>query len=448
MVPTGVGTFQGFVIDSVHNGPLVGAIVMISGVPQIAQTGPDGSYRIDSVPPGSYKLSLSHPLLDTLGMSVTTPSMVLRPNETATVDLALPSGNRIVSMLCPAPMLAARGPGAFIGQVNDPDTNTPAVGAKVQLVYDEPNPLGLKTRQTVRESAVDSGGSYKICGLPVPFTGKLQVFRSGVSSGQVEVRIEEGAVGLRSLTVAGIRQVAAVADTAGHVKHLYIGSARLTGKVTNKAGQPVAGARVGLEGAAAATVTGPRGDFSLDSLPAGTQSVEVRKLGYSPTDKSVELATGTPASVTVVMNDYQLAPVRIEALRESALVDLGYTDRKRRGSGFFMDGDKIRQEAAHFSEVVRQAPMLKLIPTSNGRYVIQSARDPNMGCVRFVVDGSPFKEMSPGDIDDYIQPNEVRAIEIYNPSSAPAQFQDPAATKCATVVVWTVRGINRASRKK
>src|SRR5437762_1184788 len=85
----------------------------------------------------------------------------------ATVDLALPSGNRIVSMVCPAPMLAARGPGAFVGQVNDPDTDSPAVGSKVQLVYDEPNPLGLKMHQTVRESAVDSGGSYKICGLPV-----------------------------------------------------------------------------------------------------------------------------------------------------------------------------------------------------------------------------------------------------------------------------------------
>ena len=68
---------------------------------------------------------------------------------------------------------------------------------------------------TIRESPVDSGGSYRICGLPTPFVGKLQVFRNGVSSGQVDVRIDHGALGLRSLTVAATQVSAAAADTGG-----------------------------------------------------------------------------------------------------------------------------------------------------------------------------------------------------------------------------------------
>jgi len=445
--PTGVGTIRGTVMDSVHNAPLAGAVILIPGVARIGLTGPDGRYVIDSIPPGSYRLAVSHPLLDTIGMTVTTPSMPVRPGEVVTVDMALPSGSRIVSMICPAAMLAGRGPGAFVGQVSDPDTHQSAVGAKVQLLYDEPNPLGLKTRQAIRESAVDSGGGYKICGLPTPFNGKLQVFRNGVSSGQVDVRIDHGTLGLRSLSVAATQVAATVADTGGRTKQLYIGSARLAGKVMNKAGQPIAGARVGIEGAMAATLTGPGGDFVLGNLPSGTQSVEVRKLGYGPTEKSVELTTAARASVTVTMNDYELAPVHIEATRENALTDLGYTGRKRTGIGSFLDGDKIRNEAPHFSDVIRTVPGLKVSPTSNGNNVIQSARDPNMGCVTYIVDRSPFKELSPGDIDDYIQANEVRAIEVYNPSSAPAQFQTSGSTGCVTVVIWTVRAINRAHKK-
>jgi hypothetical protein len=448
VTPTGVGTISGTVTDSIHGTPLAGAIVMISGVARIAETGGDGSFAIDSIPPGSYRVTLSHPLLDTIGMTVTTPAMALRPGEVLTVDLALPSGNRIVSLMCPAALLAGRGPGAFIGHVNDPDTDRPAVGAKVQLLYDEPNPLGLKTRPTIRESPVDSGGSYRICGLPTPFTGKLQVFRNGVSSGQVDVRIDQGTLGLRSLTVAATQVATTVADTGGRTKQLYVGRARLAGKVMNKAGQPVAGARVGVEGAMAATLTGPGGDFVLDSLPSGTQSVEVRKLGYGPTEKSVELTTAARASVTVTMNDYELAPVRIEAARESALTDLGYTGRKKTGIGSFLDGDKIRKEAPHFSDVVRTVPSLKISPGPDGtKNVIQSARDPNMGCVDYIVDRSPFKELSPGDIDDYIQPNEIAAIEVYNPSTTPSQFQTSGSTGCMTVVIWTVRAVNRAHKK-
>lgn len=445
--PVGVGTIRGTVMDSVHNAPLAGAIVLTSGVGRAARTESDGSFVIDSLPPGSYTLTLSHPLLDTLGMTVTTPSMPLRPGEVATVDLGLPSSGRIVSMVCSAAILAGRGPGAFIGQVNDPDSNQPAIGAKVQLLYDEPSPLGLKARPTIRESTVDATGGYSICGLPTPFTGKLQVYRNGVTSGQVDVRIDQGTLGLRSLTVAATRIAATVPDTGGRTKQAYIGRARLAGTVMNKAGQPVLGARVGVEGATAAAITGRRGEFVLDSLPSGTQTVEVRKLGYGPTEKSVELAAAIPASVTVVMNDYELPAVRVDAERETALSNLGFTARKQAGFGYFLDGDKIRNEAAHFSDVVRQAPMLRLNPTSNGKYVISSARDPNMGCVTYVVDGSPFKELSPGDIDDYLQPAELRAVEIYNPSSAPLQFEKSGQTKCVTVVIWTVRGLNRAKRK-
>src|SRR4051812_48823639 len=57
----------GIAVDSIHGGPLVGATVRISDLGRETTTDAKGYYRIDSVPPGQYRISLHHPLLDTLG---------------------------------------------------------------------------------------------------------------------------------------------------------------------------------------------------------------------------------------------------------------------------------------------------------------------------------------------------------------------------------------------
>src|SRR5438552_13497649 len=50
--------FAGAVFDSVHDGPLVGAVVSVLQTTRRATTDEQGRYRIDSVPAGSYKLGL------------------------------------------------------------------------------------------------------------------------------------------------------------------------------------------------------------------------------------------------------------------------------------------------------------------------------------------------------------------------------------------------------
>jgi hypothetical protein len=113
-----------------------------------------------------------------------------------------------------------------------------------------------------------------------------------------------------------------------------------------------------------------------------------------------------------------------------------------------MDGDAIHKEALRFSDVMRTAPGIKVVPNGDGRtYSITSSRDP-MGCVNFVIDGSKWQQMTPGDVDDYLRPDELRAIEIYSPSTTPAEFQDAGRSSCTTVVAWTVARTERAARKK
>ena len=164
----------------------------------------------------------------------------------------------------------------------------------------------------------------------------------------------------------------------------------MTGRVTNKSGQPLAGARVSLQGAGLTTVTKPNGEFVLDSLPSGTQALEVRKLGYGVQEVAVELASTTPQSVSVTMSDYvpTLETMRVEAEMDKGLTDVGYLGRKRSGHGYYMDGDNLHKESLRFSDVMRTAPGLRVTPNGDGRtYRITSARDP-MGCVNFVIDGT------------------------------------------------------------
>jgi hypothetical protein len=219
------------------------------------------------------------------------------------------------------------------------------------------------------------------------------------------------------------------------------------GRVTDLAGRPVADARVSLEASGRATTTSAAGLFALDSLPAGTQSLEVRKLGFAATDKTVELLSQGLIETEIVLDARSLAPVRIESSRDDALATLGYTERRKAGFGYFLDGKDIRHEAGRFTDVLRGAPMLKFTPAGNGRVAVQNARDPNYGCVNYFVDGAPWKEVRPGDIDDYLSAGEVEALEVYNPSSVPPRFQVGGRTSCASIIIWTSRSMNRARRK-
>jgi hypothetical protein len=187
-------------------------------------------------------------------------------------------------------------------------------------------------------------------------------------------------------------------------------------------------------------VSKANGEYTLDSLPSGTQAVVVRRLGYGVTEQAVELSPNALARADVKMLDYvpTLAKVTVEAAKNRGLERVGYLDRKTMGMGYFMDGEKINHNALTFSDVMRIAPGLKVSPAGDGRtYVIQDSRSVN-GCVNFYLDGTPWTTVTPGDIDDVARPNEIVAVEIYHGSETPPQFSPPGQGSCASVVIWTV----------
>jgi hypothetical protein len=185
----------------------------------------------------------------------------------------------------------------------------------------------------------------------------------------------------------------------------------------------------------------------MDSLPSGTQALEVKKLGYAATGRPVELSSRAPASADIIMDVVELAPVQIVGAVQRAFDDNGYNERKRQGLGHFIDGAEM-EKSVRFSDALRMVPNLKVVPAGNNRSVIRDARAGGNGCVNIYVDGVRWTEMDPGDLDDFVNPSEVRGVETYSANYTPARYVTPGASSCATVLVWTNRYIDRFIKKK
>ena len=447
---TGVSVLQGFVMDSIHGVPLANAKVTIEGTNRSGMTTAEGQYRIDSIPPGPHRVVVTHALLDTAGLSMRTPEYPFAAGKAHDLDLAIPTGDRLVASMC-NPAQRNLGPAAMVGFVKDADSNKPAVGAKVEVVFQVADIIGRKSPR-VRSALTDSLGTYRICGLPADMSGKVQVFRNGVSSGEVPIEVT-GGLALRAFSIAATKQIAEVKGDSGKVTKIAKGTARVTGVVVDKMGKPLAGARVMLQGGGATAISKANGEFVLDSLPSGTQALDVRKLGYAATEVPVELSANEPAKTSITLGEFVpvLEKVRVEAARDKALSNVGYLERKNTGNGYFFDGDQINHESMTFSDVMRISPGLRISPTGDGRtYVIQDSRSASNGCVNYYVDGTPWQTLQAGDIDTYVRPSEIVAVEVYHGSQTPPQFTPAGQGSCATIVVWTIAKVrpNNNSTKR
>jgi hypothetical protein len=200
-----------------------------------------------------------------------------------------------------------------------------------------------------------------------------------------------------------------------------------------------------------ATLTGSNGEFALNGLPSGTQSLVVRQLGFAPVEQPVELSTRAPARVTVTMSKPAtvLDPVVVTAPAEAGLDRVGFTQRKKSYGGTFMTGDDVVKRApTQLTDVFRAVPGIRVVPVGN-EYQIESARNVMGGCVKYWVDGSPWDALFPGDVDRLLPPQEIAAIEVYQGgASVPAQFQAVGNSSCAAIVIWSRTRTERMPTRK
>ena len=233
----------------------------------------------------------------------------------------------------------------------------------------------------------------------------------------------------------------------------------LAGVVTTIDEVPLERAQVTVAGASVRAVTQGDGQFYLPRLALGIHSLEVRLLGYTPVVLPVEIEPGETLRLHVVMTTeaVALAPVEVTADRRGFVTPQmrEFETRRARGGGkFFTEADIQRMQPRVFTDVLRRAPGLTIIPMNGshgGGFSAQSTRAG--GAVRpcpviFYVNGSPLPIAQDVAINSFIVPEEVIGVEVYNASQIPSQYNVSLyGARCGVVLVWTRTGRNRGIRR-
>jgi hypothetical protein len=445
-------SIRGIAVDSLRGRALAGAYIALMPSGKQVETQSDGSYRFDDVAAGTPQhLVVMHGMLDTLGITLTSPEFTLKPAEIRSIDLAVPNAKSLIRAFC-GDAVRARGPNALIGFVRDPDTGAPVDSVTISLVYDL-SPIRNATLPVVRTARPDASGPYSVCGLPANLNGTVELSRAGATTGSIPVSADSSMpLAIRAFGISRTTRVASGADTGTDAVRVIRGAGTVSGRVVNKAGQPVVGAHVQMANTLAATVTGADGAFSLDSVPTGTQVLAIRKIGFAFTERTIEVALTSRAPITVSMSDAPaLKPVVVSAERRvKDLESVGFTRRRERGFGFYLEGEQIDRGPEALGEALRMIPGLRVGYDAKNQQeqktMIMSSRD-NNSCITYVVDGMVWQSTAGGDIEKFIRPSEIEALEMYSSANVPPEFIVAGKSKCSVLVLWTKLKIHNATTR-
>ena len=175
-----------------------------------------------------------------------------------------------------------------------------------------------------------------------------------------------------------------------------------------------------------ATVTNDSGQFTLRGLVEvlGSRTLEVHALGWEPVTMPVDLAQREPRQVTVPLEvkTAVLRAVIVTATLNAGLQRVGFNSRKHMGMGRFLDPDDIeKRNPFEFVDLMAGMPGVVRRPGPYGEDYLAGTR--GMGsCVRYVVDGAPYQEMTRGDINTFVRADDIGAVEVYEPNESPAQY--------------------------
>jgi hypothetical protein len=237
-------------------------------------------------------------------------------------------------------------------------------------------------------------------------------------------------------------------------------SGTLKGTVNTAEKKPVPEARVTVVGTGLVTVSDTDGTFRIGGLPSGSQSVEVKMLGYGAILLPVRIEGGQTASLDVTLTAVAAPLETVEVTGDTMIVPgmRGFQERRARGVGkFFTREDIERMQVRLFTDVLRRVPGMQVqsVKGSYGDgYSVQTGRTQSISGARtcpvlFYVNGAPFPLGGDIAINNFISPEEVAAVEVYTGTSQiPPQFNSSMYNaRCGVVVIWT-RSSNDPKRSR
>lgn len=453
------GLVEGTVFDSLEMRPLAGAVVELARpgeLPASDTTQPDGRFTFSGIPAGRYLVSFSHPTLDSLGLEAGTQVVTLAEQDSARIQLAIPSAGSIARLLCPSN--AKTTTSMLLGFVRSAADGAPIGGSTVWVRFDD----YLVSRSRIQRDSMgrvlqtQGNGYYVACGLPADVTVLARAAAGSDTSGYIELELPPSVFIKRDLYIGSMFRVAApidsVAAATGRTVQVLRGGGVLSGSVRYSDGRPVSDARVSLWGTGREVRSDDSGAFLLDSLPTGSHMVEARALGFLPQREAIDIREGERTRVALGLTEKQtfLDTVRVLATRAYVSLSgpLAEFERRRRSriGGYFLDQDEIdRRRAAAFTDLVRGIPTVVIDPdATRGDQIrmIGASNENDPYCDPAIwIDGSkqPQRETS---LNARLFPERIVALEVYSRTvEAPVQYQ--SGSRCGVILVWTGERVRR-----
>ena len=444
----------GSIFDSTITRPLEGATVQLASRSDVTNgpsfttlTDASGFFRFDSVPPGEYVITFFHERLDALGLvgpvrPLTVPLGVPRVE----VELGIPGARRLYALHCGLRPVNDSS-GMILGSVQSAADGTPAADVSVTAQWFELT-VGSKglvqTRPAVR-AKTSAQGRFAICRMPWDSRVTVWATAGKATTGSVDVDIPPFGIKTAELLVD-------LADTVrGDTAKTRRGTARVAGVVRGPNGQPLGGARVGLQGTFSETTADERGTYQLAALPAGTQTIEARAIGYVPVRSTVNLypnrAVTKDLSFAAAAQVLETVDVQAKQLYSRSEEEF---NAAKKGFGYFIDADQIeKRQPFRTSDLLRMAPGVSIFQGSGlgDQTQIQMRGVSSLsGCQPLLVLDGMKLEGSAGDIDQITRPEDIIGMAVYRgPSETPVEYQ--GFSSCGAIVVWTKRGSPRAQKR-
>lgn len=205
--------------------------------------------------------------------------------------------------------------------------------------------------------------------------------------------------------------------------------AQISGKVTDKSGNPMEGVSVTVSGTGNGTTTGPDGSFSLTVASTQGLVLEVTYVGFQPQKVSVTQTT----NIQIVME------AAVAGLED--IIVVGYGTQKKKdltGSVASVDGkDIVKSSATNVTNgLVGRLPGLTAVngngkPGTGSQITIRGVSTFGDNSALIVVDGIVRSF-------DQIDPNEIESVSVLKDASATAVYGSRAAN--GVILVTTKRG--------
>ena len=227
----------------------------------------------------------------------------------------------------------------------------------------------------------------------------------------------------------------------------------IAGTVRDSLDFPVVGATILITPGGHIYRTDSAGKFNARNISPGALTIGVRKLGFSPLQSRVNLHVGVDMALDLVMQRLPqiLAEVEIRAARQCSRYSLeGVLCRREQGSGFFMNRQDIvaASKDIYFPNLVlRDAPGFRQNLNGSATTVESIV---GWRCWKRIVDGG-----YPGAGRNIYRPNDIYAVEIYQPPDIPPEYRQHYWGKgprnisqpCTLVVMWSMAEAQRQLKR-